>query len=842
MALFDRKLERSKVNVKSCKNLGYPGEGRFMDGNESNELFLFIGQVPEDEEDEYSIGIYQVSTSWSYLYNLKYSVPIGFARPLADSIQGKYFSCFTDNGLRTIWDIRARSLVVVMPEKPKVKASLNLITFSRNQSMIAILQDNTIRTYWTGSRSAIGKWPVPPDICVSHLAFVRDDSQLLVQFTDSRSGEQEQAGYILDPFSAKLLNLGKVLGSGSYVCKTSMAKETQNLYSHHNSKLDFIELDDIIYDPDSNVSYKCDQQKCDKSISILINQGSATIGANSIASASEPRFNCITEPDKKSYSGATTTFSLKDSESKQLLNIPVDILCDSVQPKVHFLSSQMLLILYYKYFIVVWRVWEKGNFTLQNVHWIQARTIQKPKEGQDGLDILGVRVLNPYILDEEMNIKICSCQRKLRFPRFRWEVKSIDDAAGQGVELGGDAVVPGPERNDCYDMVPLTRISDCSNGLGFIEGIRVAVQMYKVADITYKKEIVRYLSQHINRYPNPDDLLDCVVGKIAETWTTDNHGVCEALMTSVLNFKHSAEWIPRPDYKPGGKPEGKPGGKPEGSPLSVVLDKDDKEFRYPTLANIFIQHCLGKAEKDRIFLSPITACLPILWEKERGHRGIALDSLRRMAYIPVKDGTYLELRSREEDKYLGLLEGYVNQFDSLSILRKIFFAPIFPIFLLALLLILGAAILIGVTLLISLGIVAAIIIFIILALLTIVMAINSAYNRDFSDFHSGWVTLIDQPQNNITPKDNSVRHIFVANFDMVWSRHDSKSLSSTKNTDMTNNWIHMPLYMLCHSIVPCRRVIKRHDLSLDAFDNPAIAALIEYKWLVAEGTTNTYLT
>ncbi|KAF9105989.1 hypothetical protein BGX27_009361 [Mortierella sp. AM989] len=649
MTLFDRKLEPSKA-AEPCRNLDCPGEGRFMDKEGSNELFFFIGQVPEDE---YSIGVYQVSKSWSYLYNLKYCVPIGSARLLADSIQGKYFSCFTDNGLRTIWNIRARSLVVVMPEKPKVEASLNLIAFSSNRSMIAILQDNTIRTYWTGSRSAIGRWSIPTGICVSHLAFVRGDSQLLVQFTHDRSGGQEQAGYILDPFSAKLDVLGKVLGSGNYMCKTGSytrktpdAKETQKLYSCHNSKLDFIELDDIIYDPDSNISYKCDQQKCDSFSPLPSNQGSTTDGAYSIASAPERKFSC-----KKSYSGAATTFSLQDSATpEQPLNIPVDILGDSDIPTVNFLSSQMLLILCYSCFVVIWRVREKGNFTLLNVHWIQDTPTQKPKERQGEIDILGVRVPNPYILNEGDDIKICSCQRELRFPVYRYEVKKpTDDAAAQEVNSTDGVAAQEEKRVEYFFPVPSTKVSDRLNGYEFINGIRVAVQMYKVADGTYKKEIVRYLSQHINRYPNPDNLLDCVIGKIAETWTAVDHGVCEELMTSVLNFENS-EWIPRPDYKPD-------------NPLSVVLDKVDKEFKYSTLANIIIQYCLGKAEKDRIFLSPITACLPILWKKERGHRGIALDSFRKIAYIPVKDGTYLELQSREKDEYLRLLEETAGVYD-----------------------------------------------------------------------------------------------------------------------------------------------------------------------------------
>ncbi|KAF9904362.1 hypothetical protein EC991_002814 [Linnemannia zychae] len=78
------------------------------------------------------------------------------------------------------------------------------------------------------------------------------------------------------------------------------------------------------------------------------------------------------------------------------------------------------------------------------------------------------------------------------------------------------------------------------------------------------------------------------------------------------------------------------------------------------------------------------------------------------------------------------------------------------------------------------------------------------------------------PQN-----DNFTRQLFVAQFDMLWDiRREGHSDGAG-----SNNWARQLLHAVLFKLTPKRNVrVKCYAFTLEMLDNPALAALVEYKW------------
>jgi len=90
---------------------------------------------------------------------------------------------------------------------------------------------------------------------------------------------------------------------------------------------------------------------------------------------------------------------------------------------------------------------------------------------------------------------------------------------------------------------------------------------------------------------------------------------------------------------------------------------------------------------------------------------------------------------------------------------------------------------------------------------------------------------IYDPQN-----DNFTRELFVAQFDMLWKvRRNAKAsetvskLAAVGPLRLAQQFLRAALYKL----TPERNTpVRCYDFDLDMLDNPALAALVEYKWYV----------
>ncbi|GJJ74368.1 hypothetical protein EMPS_06726 [Entomortierella parvispora] len=82
--------------------------------------------------------------------------------------------------------------------------------------------------------------------------------------------------------------------------------------------------------------------------------------------------------------------------------------------------------------------------------------------------------------------------------------------------------------------------------------------------------------------------------------------------------------------------------------------------------------------------------------------------------------------------------------------------------------------------------------------------------------------------------DNFTRELFVVPFDMLWKvRRDAKDLQKTRILAAAGplRWAQQFLRAVVYKLTPERKTpVRCYDFTLDMLDNPALAALVEYKW------------
>ncbi|KAG0348686.1 hypothetical protein BG004_004508 [Podila humilis] len=210
------------------------------------------------------------------------------------------------------------------------------------------------------------------------------------------------------------------------------------------------------------------------------------------------------------------------------------------------------------------------------------------------------------------------------------------------------------------------------------------------------------------------------------------------------------------------------------NPLYVLLEKSRQAPLAMGLANIITQYCLrkGEEEEDYHFMSPLVSCLPELCDDSRLHQEMALDILHRMAYVPVKRSSY----SYIIDNHIIAHPPEVRWQCWRSIERPLYKCddPILQL------------------------------------------------------------TLSSKPHDS--QMDFFVKRMFVAPFGMLWKINDEISARESHDIKgiswLGKSWLPTAASMIWYSCNPRRQMyVARHNtFSLSVFDNPALAALVEYKW------------
>ncbi|KAF9133430.1 hypothetical protein BGW39_009741 [Mortierella sp. 14UC] len=212
------------------------------------------------------------------------------------------------------------------------------------------------------------------------------------------------------------------------------------------------------------------------------------------------------------------------------------------------------------------------------------------------------------------------------------------------------------------------------------------------------------------------------------------------------------------------------------NPLCILLDKTTKQPRAIGLAKVIIDYCIqqAKTEKDPHFLSPIMQCLSELIDQDRPYHELARRTLQRLAYVPVKSRSFIldhhSIAYQPELKLRPKFWWWETQGLSLHECKD-------PV----------------------------------LQLTTI--------------------------KKNDSINDNFTRSLFVTSFDLLWRKRDGSPVSTTTvlaremRAQKSASWVYNLVFQVWQKLkLNGNAKVECHPFSLQAFDNPAIAALIRYKW------------
>ncbi|KAG0313139.1 hypothetical protein BGZ97_010492 [Linnemannia gamsii] len=211
------------------------------------------------------------------------------------------------------------------------------------------------------------------------------------------------------------------------------------------------------------------------------------------------------------------------------------------------------------------------------------------------------------------------------------------------------------------------------------------------------------------------------------------------------------------------------------NPLCILLDKTTTQPKAIGLAKVIIDYCIqqAKTEKDPHFLSPIMQCLSELIDQKGPHQDLARRTLQRLAYIPVKS------------------RSFILDHHSIAYQPELRFRPKFW---------------------------------------------WHPQGRSLHECKDPVLQLTTIKHTN-SINDNFTRSLFVTSFDLLWRKKDGSPVSSSTvlaremRAQKSASWLYNLVYQIWQKLkLNGNAKVECHPFSLQAFDNPAIAALIRYKW------------
>ncbi|KAF9989945.1 hypothetical protein BGZ75_004333 [Mortierella antarctica] len=333
-----------------------------------------------------------------------------------------------------------------------------------------------------------------------------------------------------------------------------------------------------------------------------------------------------------------------------------------------------------------------------------------------------------------------------------------------------DAARVTGEASDITDLYPdIDHAFSTSSVECFLEGMLIAMEIYDRANPKCKQAILRYFSRHVNSYPASDGPSANVMSKICHAWTPELRTSCKQFTEALLSSDF-ARWVPRLDMDR------------QWNPLGILLQKSKTEPRAMGLAEVIIDYCVRQATKDRdlTILRPIMQCLDEFTDQKQSHWDLALSILQRVAFVPAKDRSFV-------------VDNHTIAYPVAARFHwKLWKAQLPPLYM----------------------------------------------------CKDPVLQLMYAPGNERNAQnDNFTRGLYVTSFDLLWRRksdHSNQlSLRSGQHPQQGSrvqfgiklSWANVVLQLIR---LKCRlksseEAIECHDLQLEAFDNPALAALIEYK-------------
>ncbi|KAK3848273.1 MAG: hypothetical protein J3R72DRAFT_430324 [Linnemannia gamsii] len=676
----------------------------------TNELFVTY--------DGAAVEVYSVFGRWTHVRTIVLEpslYPIaGYVNTYSavnKQLRGKFF--VVENAEQshvTTWNIeegkRVSFITNLLPEQYYALSTISAV--SNDGTLIAIPGRRLVSFYRTLTWTMIGAClldEISLDDQITRTLFVNNDSQLIVTTAYGRNQMHlKNKDFIIDIKKMKVVGRYVAAGSDSVLKVRTPVADDQLLVCVGESTLDIFRLQDRILDSPTKARSRCDE-RChgEQAFHRGEMESTSSSGLTFKVEKRDAQVSSHGRRDKRPLVTATVTDLAGVSEQKLALTFPIDAI---------FLEAGYFCEC--KYLSVV----------LDSTTFIWSVPASMDDE---------FRLLHVQQPDSKINANICSHEQ------LYWRTTDIDASDTYVLHLDTPCHYQGT-----YD---------------FLFGVWKLMQVYESAGIALKEDIIRYVGETINMYPDPAALQESVVPIICAMWTIDNHARILAFMTALLESSHG-RWVPIENMTD------------IMNPIRLMLNHASTHPRAIAVAEVVIDYCIrvAKVDKDPHFLEPIRRCLHDLMDPKKPYSEIALKTLRGFGYFPARGRRVI-------------LEYHViahpHEF------RWRFWKP----------------------------------------------------NPRGLHQYKNQVLQISPTVSPNPPKDNFTRDLFTASFDMLWRRtgpedeEASDELAAEIQSRTIFSWPMAFVAVIRRKLkVTNNATVECHSFETAALDNPALIALVEYKW------------
>ncbi|KAF9907220.1 hypothetical protein EC991_011210 [Linnemannia zychae] len=632
---------------------------------------------------------------------------------LTKQLRGKYFMVENaDQTHVTTWDVEEGKLVSFITNLPddQYYALSNLTAVSRDGTLIAIPGKRYISLYRTTTWTLIGTCvldEIELEDRITETLFVNFDSQLIVSAADGGNEMHlSNKDFIINVKTMKVEGRFVAIGSDVAVRSRPLVLDDQLLAWIGDSTLDIVRYQDRVINSPIKARSRCND-KC---------YGDKAFRKGEIEKVSSGLTFKVARLDTqvKSYGQRDimplVTATVTDQNGIMVTKLEVPFPEDAVFVDAGYFCDC-------KYLSVV----------LDTTAFVWSAPTSTDNE---------FRLLNVQNIDEEYKVNICSHEQ------LYWKRSDIETDAYVALSI---------EQPCCY-----------RDTYGFLNGVLDLQQMYESAGSTLKKDIIRYVGEGINMYPDPNVLKESIVPYLCSKWTPDNHVYVLAFITALLESSNG-RWVPlvnMPDTV---------------NPIRIMLDHASTHPKAIAVAEVIIKYCirLAKEDKDPHFLEPVRHCLHDLTDPKKPYSEVALKTLRGFGYFPAR-------ARRVILEYHAIAHPHE--------LRWNFWRP---------------------------------------------------NTRGLHQYKDQVLHLTPKPTVN-APKGNFTRDLFTASFDLLWHKTGPEVEPSEEPTDEVKSTTIFSWPMAFISVIRRKlrlthnATVECHSFEIEALDNPALAALVEYKWFLAQ--------
>ncbi|KAF9360616.1 hypothetical protein BGX34_007670 [Mortierella sp. NVP85] len=335
-------------------------------------------------------------------------------------------------------------------------------------------------------------------------------------------------------------------------------------------------------------------------------------------------------------------------------------------------------------------------------------------------------------------------------------------------------------------QIPRSNWSTPTETFHCINSIPVLAECYTESSTLAKEAIVRYIVKHINRDPSKETVVshinrgpfrntvdDTVMTKIAASAKSRS---CSDILGAILKST-DGKWIPRCTSS-----NGRYCKEESVNPILNLVKESKKIPQCLPMAEQMMDYCIreAKSQCDPAFVLPVLQCLRTLFIH---HPDTAIDITRRMAFIPVKNQKFVIDRS--------ILSPPVRHslWDTIRRKQSTIYDYPNPVF----------------------------------RLKSQLPKINEG---DLSTHIN--VSL----EVNVDPMNKSIRNqVYIAPCSLIWHYEGDNDMRSYTDPSRTRSCARMIAAVISSVLNPWGgRSVRANFSELDYFDNPAVEAVIRYKW------------